>query len=48
LAARLSRREQLLRLVDPHLLGGFWWLLLESNTAPLPQRPACPPAWWPS
>ena len=48
LADRLSRREQLLRLVDPHLLGGFWWLLLESDSATPPQRPACPPAWWPS
>ena len=36
LADRLSRREQLLRLVDPHLLGGFWWMLLESDAPPLP------------
>jgi len=48
LADRLSRREQLLRLVDPHLLGGFWWLLLESDGAPRIPRPACPPAWWPT
>ncbi len=48
LADRLSRREQLLRLVDPHLLGGFWWMLLESDAGPLPPRPDCPPAWWPS
>ena len=48
LADRLSRREQLLRLVDPHLLGGFWWMLLESDALPLPPRPDCPPAWWPS
>ena len=48
LADRLSRREQLLRLVDPHLLGGFWWMLLESDALPLPPRPPCPPAWWPS
>ena len=48
LADRLSRREQLLRLVDPDLLGGFWWFLLESDSATPPQRPACPPAWWPS
>mgnify|MGYP003335183662 FL=1 len=47
LADRLSRREQLLRLVDPHLLGGFWWMLLESDARPLPPRPDCPPAWWP-
>ena len=48
LAERLSRREQLLRLVDPHLLGGFWWLLLESGGSANPPRPSCPPAWWPN
>ena len=45
---RLSRREQLLRLVDPHLLGGFWWLLLESGGPTFPPRPSSPPAWWPA
>jgi SAM-dependent MidA family methyltransferase len=48
LAERLSRREQLLRLVDPHLLGGFWWLLLESGGSTSPPRPSSPPAWWPA
>jgi SAM-dependent MidA family methyltransferase len=45
LAERLGRREQLLRLVDPHLLGGFSWMLLHTDQAP----PALvnSPGWWP-
>ena len=33
LATRLQRREELLRLVDPHLLGGFHWMLLQTEPA---------------
>lgn len=33
LAMRLQRREELLRLVDPHLLGGFHWMLLQTEPA---------------
>jgi SAM-dependent MidA family methyltransferase len=33
LASRLQRREELLRLVDPHLLGGFHWMLLQTEPA---------------
>ena len=47
LAARLQRREQLLRLVDPHLLGGFSWFLLEAQSQEAAPQPATPPGWWP-
>jgi SAM-dependent MidA family methyltransferase len=50
LPQRLARREQLLRLVDPHLLGGFWWMLLATADAPgFPGDRGelnCP-GWWP-
>ncbi len=47
LASRLGRREELLRLVDPHLLGGFWWFWLEAQSQPAAPRPLTPPGWWP-
>ena len=47
LAARLARREELLRLVDPHLLGGFWWFWLEAQSDPPAPIPIRPSGWWP-
>ncbi|RPF75500.1 MAG: SAM-dependent methyltransferase, partial [Synechococcus sp. TMED155] len=47
LASRLARREELLRLVDPYLLGGFWWFWLEAQSQPAAPTPFRPPGWWP-
>ena len=50
LPQRLARREELLRLVDPYLLGGFWWMLLATEGSCNFQADGeglTRPGWWP-